>query len=99
MLVILRILFTVQPPVVASRGPDPCKPVINPLGDGDNVNIEKTECNFHSYLKEAKDKERQKFGWAQVGFGGQGVKRLVEHGIKHLLKLKRAREELLPSGS
>jgi hypothetical protein len=60
----LRILFTVQAPVVASWGPDPPpKPVINTLWDGDYMyfNIEKTECNFYSY-KEAKD-QRQKFGW------------------------------------
>jgi hypothetical protein len=48
MLVILRILFTVQTPVVASWGQDPQKPVIHPLCDGDYFNIEKTECNFYS---------------------------------------------------
>jgi hypothetical protein len=60
MLVILRILFTVQAPVVASLGP-----VINPLWDGDYFNIEKTKCNLYSY-KETKDMtcmKRQEFGW------------------------------------
>jgi hypothetical protein len=57
MLVILRILFSVQTPVVTSWGPDPRKPVINPLWDCDYFNIE-----IYSY-KEAKDNKRQKFGW------------------------------------
>jgi hypothetical protein len=41
MLVILHILFTVQPPVVASW-----INWINPLWDGDYFNIEKTDVTF-----------------------------------------------------
>jgi hypothetical protein len=61
MLVILRILFTVQPPVVARWGPDPRKPGSTLDGMVTISTLNRLSVTY-SY-KEAKDKKRQKFGW------------------------------------